>query len=186
MCVCVCVYTYPLTYTPLPDSRWLHHTALRYVRRVQLRAYTWRKGLNLIKTGSKWAQNTSLWTPNGPRSLLEKHVFDPFFTHFCSLNGPFFKHIGIFHGPKPVPMGSKWAKNVCLSIPNGPRSLLEKRIFHPFLTHFWSQNDPFLRRFGILHGPKSRISGSKWAKKTCLSMPKGPRSILENCIFDPV
>ena len=113
--------------TPLPNSRWLHHTALRYVRRVQLGAYTWRKGLNSVKTGSKWAQNTCSCTPNGPGSLLEKHIFDPFWTHFCSQNGPFSRHFGIFHGPKPVPMGSKWAKNTCFSIPNVA-----------FLAPFWA------------------------------------------------
>ena len=83
------IYIYPPIYTPLPNSRWLHHTALRYVRRVQLGAYTWRQGLNSVKKGSKWAQNTCLCTPNGPGSLLKKRVFDPFFTHFGSQNGPF-------------------------------------------------------------------------------------------------
>ena len=81
------------------------YTALRYVRRVQLGAYTWRKGLNSTKTGSNWAQNTCLCTPNGPGSLLEKHVFDPFLTHFWSQNGPFSRHLGILYGPKPVPTG---------------------------------------------------------------------------------
>ena len=123
---------------PSPNSRWLHHTALRYMRRVQLGAYTWRKGLNLVKTGSNWAQNTWLSKPNGLRSLLEKHIFDPFWTHFWSHNGPFSRHFGLFHGAKRVISGSKWAKNTCLSIPNGQRSLLEKCVFDPFLTHFWS------------------------------------------------
>ena len=59
-----------------------------------------------MKTGSKWAQNTCLCTPNGRGSLLEKCFFDQFFTHFCSQNG-LFKEYGDFHGPKPVPMGSK-------------------------------------------------------------------------------
>ena len=72
---------YILIYTPLPNSRWLHHTALRYVRRVKLGAYTWRNGLNPFKTGSKWAQNSCFCTPNGPGSLLEKRIFDPFLTH---------------------------------------------------------------------------------------------------------
>ena len=35
---------YPLFYTPLPNSRWLHNMALRYVPRVQLGAYMWRRG----------------------------------------------------------------------------------------------------------------------------------------------
>ena len=135
--------------------------------------------------GSKWAQNTCLCTPNGPRSLLEKCVFDQLFTHFCSQKRPLFKEYWDSHGPKPVQMGSKWARNTCLSIPNGPRSLLEKCVFDPFLTHFWSQNGPFSRHFGIFHGPKHITTGSKWAKNICLSIPNGPGSLLEKCVSDP-
>ena len=131
----------PLIYTPLLNSRWLHHTPLRYVRRVQLGACTWRKGLNSVKTGSKWAKNTCLRTPNGPGSLLEKRVFDPLLIHPCSLNGPFSRLFGMFHGPKRLTTGAKWAKNTCLSTPNGRGSLLEKHVFDPFLMLFCSQND---------------------------------------------
>ena len=28
----MCIFIYPPIYTPIPNSRWLHHTALRYVR----------------------------------------------------------------------------------------------------------------------------------------------------------
>ena len=138
-----------------------------------------------VTTGSKWAKNTCLSIPNGPGSLLEKHVLDPFLTNFWSQNGPFSNHFGIFHGPKRVTTGSKWAKNTCLSIPNGPGSLLEKRIFDPFLTHFWSQNGPFSRHFGIFHGPKRVTTGSKWAKNTCLSIPNSLGSFLEKRVLDP-
>ena len=69
---------------------------------------------------------------------MEKRFFDPFLTHFWSQNDPFSRHFGTFHGPKLVTTGSKWAKNTCLSIPNGPGSLMEKCVFDPFLTHFWS------------------------------------------------
>ena len=98
---------------PSPNSRWLHHTALRYVRRAQSGAYMWWKGLDSVKIGSKRAKNTCLTIPNGPGSLLEKRVFDPFLTHFWSQNGPFSRHFGIFHGPKLVATGSKWAKTTC-------------------------------------------------------------------------
>ena len=168
---------------PSPNSRWLHHTALRYVRRAQSGAYMWWKGLNSVKTGSKWAKNTCLSIPNGLRSLLEKRIFDPFLTHFRSQNGPFLRHFGVFHEPKPVATGSKWAKNTCLSIINGPRSFLEKRIFHPFLTHCWFQNGPFSRHFGIFHGPKPATMGSKRPKNTCLSIPSGLGTTLEKIIF---
>ena len=133
----------------------------------------WRKGLNLVKTGSKRAKNTCLSIPNGPGSILEKRVFDPFLTHFWSQNGPFSRHFGIFHVPKPVATGSRWAKTTCLSIINGPGSFLEKHVFDPFLTHCWSQNGPFSRQFGIFHGPKRATTGSNWPKNTCLSIPSG-------------
>ena len=135
--------------------------------------------------GSKWAENTCQSIPNGPGSLLEKCIFDPFLTHFWSQNDPFSRHFGIFHGPMSLTTGSKLAKNTCQSIPNGPGPLLEKCIFDPFLTHFWSQNDPFSRHFGIFHGPMSLTTGSKLAKNTCQSIPNGPGSLLEKCIFDP-
>ena len=37
---------------------------------------------------------------------------------------------------------------------NGPGSFLEKHPFDPFLTYFWSQNNPFSRGFGLSGGPK--------------------------------
>ena len=142
-------------------------------------------GPKRLTAGSKRAKNTCLSIPNGLGSLLEKCVFDPFLTHFWSQNGPFSRHFGILAGPKCGTAGSKWARNTCLSIPHGPGSLLEKHPFDPFLTHFWSQISPFSRHFGILHGPKRITTGSKWAKNTCLSIPNGPGSLLEKCVFDP-
>ena len=41
---------YPLIYTPLPNSSWLHNTALRYVPRVQL-------GALHVEEGAKLGQN---------------------------------------------------------------------------------------------------------------------------------
>ena len=146
----------------------------------------WWRGLNSVKTGSKRAQNTCLSIINGSGSLLKKRVFDPFLTHFWSQNGAFSRHFGIFHGPKPVATCSKWAKTTCLSIINGPGSFLKKRVFDPFLTHCWSQNGPFSRHFGILHGPKRATTGSKRPKNTCLSIPSGLGTTLEKMIFvDP-
>ena len=89
----------------------------------------WRKGLKSVKTGSKQAKNTCLSIPNGPGSLLEKRVFDPFLTHCWSQNGPFSRHFGIFHGPKRATTGSKRPKNICLSIPSGLGTTLKKIIF---------------------------------------------------------
>ena len=72
------IHTYPPIYTTLPESRWLHHTAVRYVRRAQRGAYMWWKGLNCIKKGSKCAENTCLTIPNGPRSVVEKRILTQF------------------------------------------------------------------------------------------------------------
>ena len=141
--------------------------------------------LNSVVTGLKGAQNTCLCTPNYPRLRMEKHVFDTFITQFCPQKSPFSRHFGIFHGPKPVTTGSKQANNTCLSIPNGPVSLLEKRVLDPLLTHFWSQKDPLSRHFGIFHGPERAPTGSKWAKNSCLSIPDGPVSLLEKRVLDP-
>ena len=87
------------------------------------------------------------------------------------------------HGAKRVTTGSKRAKTTCLSIPNGLGSLLEKRVFDPFLTHFWSQNGPFSRHFGIFSGLKCATTGSKRAKNVCLSIPSGLGTTLEKMIF---
>ena len=182
-CCCCCCCLLLVACCPSPNSRWLHHTALRYVRRAQRGAYMCWKGLNSVKTGSKWAQNTCLSIPNGPGSLLEKRVFDPFFTQFCSQNGPFSRHFGILHEPKRVTTGSKWAKTTCLSIINGPRSFLKKRVFDPFFTQCWSQNGPFSRHFGIFHGSKRATTGSKRPKNTCLSIPSGLGTTLEKIFF---
>ena len=80
-------------------------------------------------------------------------------------------------------MGSKWARNNCLIIPNGPGSLLEKCVFDSFSTRFRSHNGPFSRHFGIFHGPKRATTGSKRLKNTCLSIPSGLGTTLEKIIF---
>ena len=155
-------------------------------QRPIFKAYGILHGPKRATTGSKRPENTCLSTPNGPGSLLEKHCFDPFLTHFWSQTSPFSRHFWIFHGPKRVTAGSKWAKNTCLSIPYGPGSLLEKSGFDPFLTHFWSHNGPFSRHFGILGGRKRATTGSKWPKNTCLSIPSGLGTILKtNHFFRP-
>ena len=82
-------------------------------------------------------------------------------------------------------MGSKWAHSTCLCTPSSPKVSLEKHIFAPFLSDFWSQNSPFSRHFVTLEGPKWLAMGSKWAHFTCLGTPNGPISFLENHIFDP-
>ena len=92
------------------------------------------KGLFAVSIGakgSKWAYFTCLCIPNGLGWILEKHVFDPFFTHLWSQIGPDLRHFGIFEGPKPATTGSKRAKTTCFGIPRGLVSFLEKVIFSP-------------------------------------------------------
>ena len=142
---------------------------------------------NPVAMASKRAKNTSLRIPNGPRSVLEKHIFEPFLTHFRSQNGPLPRHFGIFHSQKCVTTGSKRAKNTWLSIPSGTGSLLEKCVFYPRFPRFWSQNGPLSRHFGTFHGPNSVTTGSNRAKNTCFIIPNGQRSLLKKiCVFDPL
>ena len=59
-------------------------------------------------------------------------------------------------------------------------------LFDPFWTHFWSQNSPFSRHFGIFRGPKCVTTGSKRAKNTCLSIPSDLETTFEkNHFFRP-
>ena len=133
--------------------------------------------------GSKCAHSTCLCTPNNPKVSLEKHIFDPFLTDCWSQNSLFSRHFVTLEWPKWLAMGSKRAHFTCLCIPNGLRSFLEKHIFDPFLTHFWSRNSPFSRHLGILGGPKRATTSSKRAKNTCFGIPCGPRSFLKKAIF---
>ena len=70
-----------------------------------------------------------LCTPNGLGSFLEKHIFEPFFTHFLSQNSPFSRHLGILGGLKRATMSSKRAKNTSFGIPCGTGSFLKKAFF---------------------------------------------------------
>ena len=116
--------------------------------------------------------------------MVHDHFWEnAFLTHFSPIFDPKTAHFGTFHGPKRVTTGSKWAKNTCLSIPKGVGSFLEKCVFDPFLTPFWSQIDPFTRHFGIFHGPKRATTRSKRSKNTGLSNPSGLGTTLEKTIF---
>ena len=135
--------------------------------------------------GSKWAHSTCFCTPHGPKVSVEKRIFDPFLTDFWSQYSPVSRHFVTLEWPKWLTIGSQRAHFTCLCTPNGPGTFLEKHIFNPFLTHFWSQNNPFSRHFVILEGPKWFAMGSKWAHFTCLGTPNDLGSFLEKHIFDP-
>ena len=110
-------------------------------------------GLEWGQNCSKWAQNGLIpivcGPPNNPKVCFEKHTFHPFLTHFWSQNSPFSRHFVTLQRPKWLAMGSKRAHFTCSCTPNGLGSVLENPIFDPFVTHFWSQNSPFSRHFGI-------------------------------------
>ena len=88
-------------------------------------------------------------------------------------------------GLKWVKMGSKWAQFTRLSTPNGPGSFLEKRVFDPFGTQFWSQNGPFSRHFGSFRGQERATRGSKRLKTACFGITRGVGSFLEKVFFLP-
>ena len=63
---------------------------------------------------------------------------------------------------------------------------MEKCVFDPFLTHFWSQNSPFSRHFGIFGGPKWATTSSKQSKNTSFSVAHGVGSFLRKVSFLPL
>ena len=80
------------------------------------------EGPKWLAMGSKKAHFNYLGTPNGLGSCLEKHIFDPFLTHFLSQNSRFSRHFGILGGPKRATTSSERAKNTCFGIPCGPKA----------------------------------------------------------------
>ena len=97
-------------------------------------------------------------------------------THVGPICGPKASHfqaiLGFSMAQNASPQAQNGLKNNCFSIPNGPTPLLETHIFARFLTHFWSENIPFSKHFGIFHGPKRVTTCSKWAKKQLFEHPK--------------
>ena len=61
----------------------------------------------------------------------------------------------------------------------------ERRIFEPFLTHFWSQDGPFSRHFGIFHGPKRVTTSSKRPKNTGLNIQVISEALWKKLFFAP-
>ena len=85
---------------------------------------------NGLKKGSFYLFRHPKW------SFLEKHIFDPFLTHFWSQNNPFSRHFVTLEGPKWLAMGSKRAHFTCLGTSYGLGSFVQKLFFDPFLTPF--------------------------------------------------
>ena len=141
------------------------------------------EGPKLLNMSSKWAHVHWVVHPKYSKSIFEKTHFSHILTHFRCQNNPFSRHLVTLDGPKWLAMGSKWAHFTCLGNPSGLRSFLEKHIFDPFLTHFWSQTRLFSRHFGILGEPKPATKTSKRAENTCFGIPCGPRSHSKKFFF---
>ena len=60
---------------------------------------------------------------------------------------------------------------------------MQKFVFYPFLTPFWSQIAQFTRHLGVCHVPKRATMCSKRGKITCLSNPSGLGTSLEKTVF---
>ena len=121
--------------------------------------------------GPKRAHFTCLCTPDGLGSLLEKHIFDPFLTHFLSLNSPFSRQFVTLEGPKWLAMGSKRAHFTCLGTPNGRGSFWGKHIFDPFFVPkqpifkaFWDFSRAKMGHNELKTRPKHLFWHSMWSK----------------------
>ena len=85
-------------------------------------------------------------------NFLKKWSLDPFLTHLWSKNGPFSNHIGIFRGPKRVTTGSKWAKTICFSIPNGRYNFCNSTFLIDFSSFLGPMMAPF-QDYGVFCVP---------------------------------
>ena len=82
-------------------------------------------------------------------------------------------------------MPPKWAQNGLISPVGAPQMVSDEVWKNVFLTHFWSQNSPFSRHFGIFGGPKWATTSSKRSKNTCFSVAHGLGSFLRKFILCP-
>ena len=73
----------------------------------------------------------------------------------CEAHHPLYTTTGV------ATQSLKWAHFTDLCVPNGPGPILEKHIFDPLVTHFWFQNGPFSRHFGVFGGPQQATTGSQ-------------------------
>ena len=86
------------------------------------------EGPKWLAMGSKWDHFTCLCTPNGLGSFLEKHIFDPLWSHFVPKNNP-------FSSQKGATTSRQRPKNTCFGIPCGPGSFFKKFEWPTFGTH---------------------------------------------------
>ena len=83
-------------------------------------------------------------------------------------------------------MPPKSAQNGLISPVGAPRMVYDEFWKNAYLTHFWTQNSPFSRHFGIFGGPKWATTSSKQSKDTCFSITHGLGSFLRKVIFLPL
>ena len=158
----------------------------RFLRHLwsQIGPFSRHFGLERGKNFSTWAQNGLIPLVCAPQ-MVQKYLWkNTFLTHFWCQNNPFSRHFVTLEWPKWLAMGSKWAHFTCLGTPNGLGSVFgKKHVLDPVLIHFWSQNSPFSRHFGILGGPKRATVSSKGTKNTCFGIPCGLGSSLKKVFF---
>ena len=99
---------------------------------------------------------------------------------------PTFKAFWTSEGPKWAQNGLKTGSFYPFVHAKWSTMRFGKCVFDPFLTHFWSQNSPFSRHFGIFGGPKWASTSSKRSKNTCSSVTHGLGSFLRKVSFLPL
>ena len=107
-----------------------------------------------------------------------KSAFLTLFYPFLAKKQTLFKAFLDFVCAKTCQHGLKQDRNNCLNIPNGPKTLLEKDIFDPFLTHFWSQDGPFSRHCGSFHELLVKMN-----KTHLFEHPQGSRMTFGKILF---
>ena len=128
--------------------------ALTYVRNVQRVTYMWRKGLNKVKIVSKWALLSRLSTPNGRRSYLERHIFDPSLTRLWSQNSSVSRLIGTSEGAKKAQTGLKMGSKHFFVVPKWSTITLGKNTFLTIFDRILVLKRPIFKALWDLPCPK--------------------------------
>ena len=108
-------------------------------------------------------------------------------TRFSPIRGAKLAHLrrpSAFRGAQIAQYGLKMGLLHLFATPNIRKVYSEKHIFHPFLTDFWSLNNPFSRHFVTPEWPKWLAMGLKSPHFTCFCTVAGLGSFLEKLIFD--
>ena len=92
-------------------------------------------------------------------------IFGPKLAHF---QGP----LGLERGQNCATWAQNWAHSTSSCTGHIPRVALEEDIFDPFLTDYWSQNNPFSRHLCDGGGPELGCNGLKMGSFHLFRHPK--------------